>query len=570
MESKVVSLSEAIENNIKSGMAIHISLEAGAASCELARQFWGSKADFTLIMNMIGGHHALSLLHGGLVKKLIFTNSADIYPKPYPNPVIQRAFKDKSIELENWSLLSLTQALMAGALNLPFIPTRSIKGSSLADDNRHAFMVMDDVFGSGERIGLIKSLCPDISIIHGWAADPMGNTIVAVPPRDAWAAKASRNGIIVTVEKLVSEDFIRGHSLLVKIPGSLVNAVCVAPLGAHPQNMNSQGLSEFEGYGLDHAFLEYFRKAAEDPDTLDQWVNEWILDCHTHEDYIEKLEKKYAGEWKRKGSPQAGNTDKTVPGPESTGEEEPTPAEYAIIGGARRIKDIIKKNSYKTMFAGIGISGLAGWCAYNFLKEEGYHIDLLAAGIGYEPCPNDPLLISPAIMATSKMISDCLDVHGVSVGGINSRCLGVLGAGQIDKYGNINSTIIKSRKGGDIYLSGAGGGNDIASAAKEVVVVAVQRANRLVETVSYITCPGTGVSTLITNEGIYVKTDSTFILTGYFPRHGVSEEKERIKEIQSTCGWDVNVSPQLEKLAPPTWKELRLLRSFDPDRVFLR
>jgi acyl CoA:acetate/3-ketoacid CoA transferase beta subunit len=173
-------------------------------------------------------------------------------------------------------------------------------------------------------------------------------------------------------------------------------------------------------------------------------------------------------------------------------------------------------------------------------------------------------------MATSKMISDCLDVHGVSVGGINSRCLGVLGAGQIDKHGNINSTIIKSSKREDIYLSGAGGGNDIASGAKEVVVVAVQRANRLVERVNYITCPGPGVSTLITNEGIYVKVDSEFILKGYFPKSDLSEEKERINEISSTCGWDLNLSPQLEKLSPPTLKELRLLRSFDPDRVFLR
>jgi hypothetical protein len=70
-------------------------------------------------------------------------------------------------------MLSLTQAVMAGALNLPFIPTRSIIGSSLADDNKHAVRIVDDVFGSGEKVALVKSLCPDISIVHGWAADPI-------------------------------------------------------------------------------------------------------------------------------------------------------------------------------------------------------------------------------------------------------------------------------------------------------------------------------------------------------------------------------------------------------------
>ena len=569
MSDKLVSLNEAIENDVKEGMAIHISLEAGAATRGLARQFWGRKAGFTLIMNMLGGHHALSLLHGGLVKKLIFSNSADIYPRPYPNAVIQRAFKNKSIKLENWSLLSWTSALMAGALNLPFMPTRSIMGSSLADDNSHAFSVMEDVFGSGERIGLVKSLRPDISIIHGWAADSMGNAIVAVPPRDAWGAKASRNGVILTVEKLVSEDFIRRHSLLVKIPGSLVNAVCVEPFGAHPQNMNSQSLPEFEGYGSDHEFLKDFRKATEDSNALDAWVKKWILDCPTHEDYLDQLGGRRICELKTKGSPQIPSNGRPVAETKNLSEKEPTPAEYAIIGGARKIKDIIQKNHYKTMFAGIGISGLAGWCAYYFLKEEGYHIDLLAAGIGYEPCPNDPLLISPANIATSKMISDCLDVHGVSVGGINSRCLGVLGAGQIDKNGNINSTKIKSRKRGDIYLSGAGGGNDIASGARESVVVVVNKGVRLVERVPYITCPGKRISTLITNEGIYVKDGSEFILKGYFPKPELSDEKERIQEISIGCGWELRISAQLEKLCPPTLEELSLLRSFDPDRVFL-
>ena len=207
--------------------------------------------------------------------------------------------------------------------------------------------------------------------------------------------------------------------------------------------------------------------------------------------------------------------------------------------------------------------------SYYFLKEQGYHVDLIAAGIGYQPCPGDPLLISPANMATAKMISDSLDLHGVGAGGINSRCLGVLGAGQIDKNGNINSTIIRSRKGKDIYLAGAGGGNDIASVTREVVVVTVHRANRLVEKVRYITCPGTRVSTLATNEGLFVKDGADLILKAYYPGSGGSQENERIKQIAATCGWQLHTAPELEKLRAPAPEELRLLRSFDPEGVFL-
>ena len=570
MVSKVVSLHDAIKNYVSPGMTLHISLQAGAATCELARQFWDKNPDFTLIMNMIGGHHALSLIHGGLVKKLIFATCADIYPRPYPNPVIQRAFKNNSCELENWSMLSLTQAVMAGALNLPFTPTRSIIGSSLADDNKHAVRIVDDVFGSREKICLIKSLCPDISIVHGWAADPMGNVILPGPPRDAWAAKASRNGIVVCVEKLVSEDFIRNHSLLVKIPGNLVNAVCVAPRGAHPQNMSAQSLPEFEGYGLDYAFLKAFRKATEDAEAYSRWVKDWILDCPSNEAYLDKLREWQTHDVEDSAKSQAPVNEKKAPATASLDKKGATAAEVAIIGGARIIKDIILAHQYKSMFAGIGLSGLAGWCAYYFLREQDYHVDLIAAGIGYQPCPGDPLLISAANMATAKMISDSLDLHGVGAGGINSRCLGVLGAGQIDKNGNINSTIIRSRKGDDIYLAGAGGGNDIASVTREVVVVAVHRTNRFVEKVRYITCPGTRVNTLATNEGLFVKNESGFILRGYYPMPDVSEEKERLNQIAGACDWPLRTAPQLEKLSAPTPEELKLLRSFDPEGVFLR
>ena len=570
MVNKVVSLRQAIESNVKPGMTLHISLQAGAATCELARQFWGRKPNFTLIMNMIGGHHALGLVHGGLVKKLIFATCADIYPRPYPNPVIQRAFKSKACRLENWSMLSLTQALMAGALNLPFIPTRSVIGSSLEQDNQHAVRVVEDVFGSGEKVGLVKSICPDISIIHGWAADVMGNVILPGPPRDTWGAKASKNGIIVCTEKIVSEDFIRQHSLLVRVPGSLVAAVCLTPFGSHPQNMSAQSLPEFEGYGLDHEFLKALRKATEDAEAYSRWVDEWILDCHSHEDYLDKLGEKRMQALKRSENQSFLETVKAESRAEPAVEKDATPAEYAIINGARIIKDIIIKHRYKSMFAGIGISGLAGWCAYYFLKEKGHHVDLIAAGIGYEPCPGDPLLISSANMATAKMISDSLDLHGVAAGGISSRCLGVLGAGQIDKYGNINSTIMQSRKGDDIYLAGAGGGNDIACVACEVVVVAVHRSNRMVENVRYITCPGTRVTTLATDEGLYGKNGDEFVLKGYYARHGQGDQNLRIAEIARKCDWQVAAAPQLDKLSPPTAGELNLLRSFDPENVFLR
>jgi len=87
---------------------------------------------------------------------------------------------------------------------------------------------------AGKKIGVIKALNPDLSIIHGYAADRYGNTILCQGDSivDEYSAWASKNPVVVTVEKLVSTDYIRKHSpLLVKIPGYRVSSVSVSPFG---------------------------------------------------------------------------------------------------------------------------------------------------------------------------------------------------------------------------------------------------------------------------------------------------------------------------------------------------
>jgi len=121
-------------------------------------------------------------------------------------------------------------------------------GSSLAKENADAFKVIPDPFNPHETIGVVKSLFPDISIIHGCVADSDGNTILSPPYFGSiWGARASRGGTIVTVEKIVPTEFIRKHSTLVKIPGYLVKYVCPVILGAHPQGLASDSIGWWKG-----------------------------------------------------------------------------------------------------------------------------------------------------------------------------------------------------------------------------------------------------------------------------------------------------------------------------------
>jgi len=290
--SKLLPLKEAVSRHVKPGMKLHLAGGIGgpsAAICEIIRQYHGKRPDFTLIQSTVTGH-AINLLYCNLIKKMIFSACMDLTTSGRPSRVMQKAWEEKSVEFENWSLCSLQQRLMAGAMGVSFMPTRSIAGSNMALDNRGAFQEIDDPFGSDAKIGLVQAINPDISIVHGCVADELGNTILSIPyGDDLWGALASSQGVLVTVEKIVPTDFIREHAALVKIPGYIVNAVSVAPMGLHPFLMVDPGINDLDAYETDTEFLQELHKAFAEDRTLDAWIKEWVIDCATQEDYLNKL-----------------------------------------------------------------------------------------------------------------------------------------------------------------------------------------------------------------------------------------------------------------------------------------
>ena len=163
-------------------------------------------------------------------------------------------------------------------------------------------------------------------------------------------------------------------------------------------------------------------------------------------------------------------------------------------------------------------------------------------------------------------MTDTLDIYGVMIGRTSSSAVSILGAGQIDKYGNVNSTRI-----GDRYITGSGGSNDAAN-ANEVIIVADQSSKRFVEKVPYITFPGKNVTTLISSMGIFEKhgKNNEFVLTEYFPVPELSQQDDIIKRINDNCGWEVNVSKDIKVASIPEKEELMELRALDPKKVFIK
>jgi glutaconate CoA-transferase, subunit B len=150
--------------------------------------------------------------------------------------------------------------------------------------------------------------------------------------------------------------------------------------------------------------------------------------------------------------------------------------------------------------------------------------------------------------------------------------VGFLGAAQIDRFGNINTTVI-----GDDYaapkvrLPGAGGAPEIAASCREVIVIARQSRRKFVERVDFVTSvgfgdgpgsrrhlglSGAGPRQVITDLGVMEPDPQTceLRLTAVYPGVGVAEVRER-------TGWDLRVSGDLREILPPGESELAVLRS---------
>jgi len=150
--------------------------------------------------------------------------------------------------------------------------------------------------------------------------------------------------------------------------------------------------------------------------------------------------------------------------------------------------------------------------------------------------------------------------------------VGFLGAAQLDRFGNINTTVIGSTYANPkVRLPGAGGAPEIAAFCREVIIIVRQSRRSFVERVDFITSVGYGTGRgdrerlgltgagprrVITDLGVLEPDPATgeLTLTGVYP--GVTPEQAR-----AGTGWDLAVSGSLEVLAPPSAAELSALRA---------
>jgi glutaconate CoA-transferase, subunit A len=133
---------------------------------------------------------------------------------------------------EEWSHMAVGLRFRAGAMGVPFLPMRSMMGSDIMVQLPDAKLI--DCPFTGEKLVLVPALNPEIALIHVQRCDAYGNAqIDGLPFMDIDLAMAA-NRVILTTERIVSNDKIRRAPDRTKIPFMAVDAVVQAPFGSAP------------------------------------------------------------------------------------------------------------------------------------------------------------------------------------------------------------------------------------------------------------------------------------------------------------------------------------------------
>ena len=372
-------------------------------------------------------------------RKVVTGYSGDVFPNFTPNPWFAYAYLSGEVEVEHWSFLTFLQRLEAAARGLPAVTTASLAGSSMADNPGYAAVATP--FG---EVGLLEAYAPDVALLHAPVADRHGNLAFNAPDLEGvWGALAARRGVVATVDRVV--DDIRPWSHLVHVPGHRVLAVAETPMGAHPGGLFAR---DTPGRALRRGPRVLGRGAGGQPRRRTSTTGSATGSSNrpTRTGTSTGSAQTRIARLRRRAAPDSWRDDEARPpaGPRRPGGGRgSSPPCY----GARYLAGRVTAAGADAVLAGAGVANLAAWLAVRLARDAGSDVVLTAElGLwGYEPTPADPFVFNHRSFPTATMLGDADQVLGALVSGPGTTLLACLGAAQIDRHGNINSTVIPDK-----------------------------------------------------------------------------------------------------------------------------
>jgi glutaconate CoA-transferase subunit B len=254
------------------------------------------------------------------------------------------------------------------------------------------------------------------------------------------------------------------------------------------------------------------------------------------------------------------------------------PSERMAVRASQELKD------QEVVFVGIGLPNLA--CNLARATHAPQLFMIYESGtIGTIPARLPVSIGDPTLVTDSLAIVSQSDIfQGYLQGGLIE--VGFLGGAQVDRFGNINTTVIGEYDNPKIRLPGSGGACEIATHSHRVLIMMRMSPKSFVAKCDFVTSPGSkmesskpgrdlgktreelglpggGPTTAITDMGVLQMIDGEFTLTEIY--EGVT-----VEQVKQNCGWDLKVASKLKIIAEPDPKAIDLLRNkIDPENMYL-
>ena len=251
-----------------------------------------------------------------------------------------------------------------------------------------------------------------------------------------------------------------------------------------------------------------------------------------------------------------------------------TPSEMMASVAARELKD------GEVVFVGIGLPNLA--CNLARAMHAPRLVLIYESGaVGAVPDRLPVSIGDPSLVTGSLMVSSMADIFQSFIQGGKIQ-VGFLGGAQVDRWGNINTTVIGGYAKPKVRLPGAGGASAIAISARRTVVISKLNKRSFPEKVEFVTSPGFrhpggvtrkelglpggGPVRVITDKCVleYDESAGELVASALYP--GVA-----LADAQAGVGWDLKAKKTLPVVSAPSERELKLLRDvLDPKKLYLK
>ena len=519
----------------------------------------------------IGGHHfarlPISLIHklleknpknfefiswsGGLalelflqknaVKKIqICFSSLDIFGLA---PLFRKTCENKSIEVIDWSALGLIKALRAGQQNLDSEIFQYPWGSDLPNKTNYCKKFKDPI--SKNNFAIVPSLKIDNFLLHASRADEDGNIEILGPRAlDTIMAGASKQ-VIVTVDEVVSRDVLAREKKGSLISKNFVKAIAHVPYGAYPTSSVPYYITDYED--LKNAFLKTPLKIGTSFKKNRQFITK-----------SNKLNSKYFKNYLSKNYRNSKNKQKV------------TSDEIMAFALANEYDD-------NSLCSSGAVSPLANVSYFLAKKLHAPKLILTTMTYGHHDVSFRPMTLSFSEVLDRET---CINFWGgddsYSIYYQNGQITHeVIGAAQIDKYGDVNNIEIKKKSGGILRLPGQGGMADVSNLHQHFIGYVTKHSKlSFVEKVDYVSA-GRGLFKdkerlraglkpghvkIFTNLCIFEKNKKTGLLEVISIHKGVTKE-----EIQNNTSFKVKYKKGCKTTKMPTTSQLNVLRNIvDP------